>query len=101
MEVNNRHPQLVKKVELLVELGRTCLPDAAEAQQVIDRREEHREDLLPVMSKDFEHRRELLHDQELQDLHLIGIQGPETHLGKGGLVVPNISPSNKQLVKNC
>ena len=52
MEVINHHPQLVKKVELLVELGIICLPDAAEAQQVRDRREEHREDLLPVMSKD-------------------------------------------------
>ena len=101
MEVINHHLQLVKKVELLVELGIICLPDAAEAQQVRDRREEHREDLLPVVNKDFEHRRDLLHDQELQDLHQIGIQGPETHLGKGGLVVPNISPSTKQLVKNC
>ena len=92
MEVINHHPQLVKKAELLVELGIICLPDAAEAQQVRDRREEHREDLLPVVNKDFEHRRDLLHDQELQDLHQIGIQGPETYLGKEGLVVLNISP---------
>ena len=35
----NHHPQQVKRVELLVELGKTYLPDAAEAQQVADLRD--------------------------------------------------------------
>ena len=55
----------------------------------------------PRDEQGLEHRRDLLHDQELQDLHQIAIQGPETYLGKGGLVVPNISPLIKQLVRNC
>ena len=94
MEAISHHPQLVKRVELLVELGTTCLPDAAEVQRVTDLRDEHREDLLPVVNMDFERRRDLLHDQGLQDLLMIGSRGLGTRQGKGDLAGPNISPLN-------
>lgn len=93
VEEINRHPQLVKKVELLVERGKTCLPDAAEAQQVTDQWDTLREDLLPVVNVvNIGRRRDLLHDQGLQDLPMADNRGLRTRLERGDPVDPNIFP---------
>ena len=93
----NLRPQQVT-VEMLVERrGTTYLPDAAKAQQVTDRWDVPREEVLRRV--DSERQEGLPHDQGRQDRSRTDLREPGKLRGKGELTALNIAPLNKQLVK--
>ena len=69
----NLHPQQVT-VELLVELGKMYLPDAAKAQQAIDQCGVSQDAVLHMV--DIERPEELLHDQAHLDHTRTDLRGP-------------------------
>ena len=86
-------------VELLVELGKMYLPDAAKAQQAIDQWGVP-QDAVPHMV-DIERPEGLLHDQAHLDHIRTDLGGPGMLRVRGKQTDPSIFLLNKQLVRNC
>ena len=94
----NLHPQQVT-VELLVELGKMYLPDAAKAQQAIDQWGVPQHAVLHML--DTERPEGLLHDQAHLDHIRTDLRGPGILRVREKQMDPSIFLLNKQLVRNC
>ena len=94
----NLHPQQVT-VELLVELGKMYLPDAAKAQQATGRWDVLQDAVLRMV--DIGRPEGLLHDQVHLDHIRTDLRGPGILRVREKQMDPSIFLLNKQLVRNC